>query len=759
MRVRQINLRKLWLSLLLLVGATAIAVPGIQEVMNGNVAKIGNTEYETLAEALEAAQDDDIVTLLQDIDATTFKKVATYYNFTINKSITLDGDGHSIKVADRGIAVNQGGTSTVNVTIKNLTVNNADKAGRAISTRGNIGKVVLDNVKINCTGGGNTQGFTVGGSQTTPQEIDIINGSEIHIGNAGYCIITFNPVSMNVEESTLDGWASIYPKGMDGSAGSKGSVFNIKNSNLISENVYSGNSNAFSLIKVEDDGVTINLLEGNTISISGTNNFQSIVATEAVTNNQGQYTDHETKGQIEICVVNISGGDFTMSGSAPFSIVSGSDDTSLNISGGNFTLPKNQEFTNQNGIVSISGGSFSADPSNYLAEGYKAVENNGTWTVQRISYVAQIGEGENAVKYESLADAFAAAADGNTVTLLKDVSLTDRLFVNAGAEPAYAGSNNRFATTSENKSITLDLNGNNVTSSSNIALAGGSLNIVNNGTANAEHGVISTTNAGLAPIEVRGTGDLTQKRTLTVGNGVTLSGAGYGLNVFGSNNEQKNVIDVNVNGTVNGTLFVLGNLKNAENEININVAGTVYVPDNGDDEASVGVALNGIATVNVNEGAQVSGETGIEVRAGNLVVNGGNITATASTYSEKKNGSGSCTKGAAVAVAQHTTKLPITATLNGGTLTGTKTLVVTDVEEIGLNEVTVKAADALANAETVIIPEGYKWLSNGTMSTLTEMPDVAQIGDVKHWYRQGLSDDQERYACRAGGYLRKCHRG
>ena len=75
MRVRQINLRKLWLSLLLLVGATAIAVPGIQEVMNGNVAKIGNTEYETLAEALEAAQDDDIVTLLQDIDATTFKKL------------------------------------------------------------------------------------------------------------------------------------------------------------------------------------------------------------------------------------------------------------------------------------------------------------------------------------------------------------------------------------------------------------------------------------------------------------------------------------------------------------------------------------------------------------------------------------------------------------------------------------------------------------------------------------------------------------
>ena len=361
---------------------------------------------------------------------------------------------------------------------------------------------------------------------------------------------------------------------------------------------------------------------------------------------------------------------------------------------------------------------------------FKWVSNgDGTSTLKPCEYVAQI---EGGAKYETLEAAFAAAADGNTVTLLKDVALTDRLFVNAGAEPAYAGSNNRYATTSENKSITLDLNGNNVTGSSNIALAGGSLNIVNSGTADADHGVISTTNDGLAPIEIRGTGDLAQKRTLTVGTGVTLSGAVYGLNIFGSNDAQKNIIDVNVNGTVNGTLFVLGNLSNAENEININVAGTVYVPDNGDDKANVGVALNGIATVNVNEGAQVSGETGIEVRAGNLVVNGGNITATASTYSEKKNGSGSCTKGAAVAVAQHTTKLPITATLNGGTLTGTKTLVVTDVEEIGLNDVTVKAADALANAETVIIPEGYKWLSNGTMSTLTPCDYVAQVGETKY---------------------------
>ena len=52
-----------------------------------------------------------------------------------------------------------------------------------------------------------------------------------------------------------------------------------------------------------------------------------------------------------------------------------------------------------------------------------------------------------------------------------------------------------------------------------------------------------------------------------------LSGTCYGINVFGSNDAQKNKIDVTVNGTVNGILFVLGNLRNQENEINIAVNG------------------------------------------------------------------------------------------------------------------------------------------------------------------------------------------
>ena len=356
------------------------------------------------------------------------------------------------------------------------------------------------------------------------------------------------------------------------------------------------------------------------------------------------------------------------------------------------------------GTIVISGGYFTEEPAlEYCAEGLCPIgsgrEDKYKYTVG--AAVAKIGE----TLYATLEEAVAAAADGDTIELLADIALTERLFVNAGAEPAYAGSNNRYATTSENKSITLDLNGKNITSSSNIALAGGSLNIIGKG-------MISTSASGLAPIEIRGTGDLTNKRTLTIGEDVTLTGSEYGLNVFGSNDAQKNVIDVNVNGTVNGMLFVLGNLTNAENEINIVVNGTVDASNaTGEEAVHTGIAISGNANVTVNDGATVKGESGIEVRAGSLTVNGGTITATANTYSYAANGNGTTTKGAAIAVAQHNTKLATTATLNGGSLSGVKDIVVTDVNG-DMSGVSVVSKQSYT--ESSVIPEGYQWVETET---------------------------------------------
>ncbi len=83
MRFKQINLRKLWLSLLLLVGATAIAIPGIQEVAaDGDVAKVGTTEYATIGDAVTAATEGQTIQII---------KAGDYTLPSLPKNVTIEG--------------------------------------------------------------------------------------------------------------------------------------------------------------------------------------------------------------------------------------------------------------------------------------------------------------------------------------------------------------------------------------------------------------------------------------------------------------------------------------------------------------------------------------------------------------------------------------------------------------------------------------------------------------------------------------------
>ena len=73
--------------------------------------------------------------------------------------------------------------------------------------------------------------------------------------------------------------------------------------------------------------------------------------------------------------------------------------------------------------MEISGGTFTVDPSKYVAADFKAVEDeNGIWSIVAKNYVAQVGE----TKYESLTEAIAAAKEaGTTVTVLQTIVLTE----------------------------------------------------------------------------------------------------------------------------------------------------------------------------------------------------------------------------------------------------------------------------------------------------------------------------------------------
>ena len=90
------------------------------------------------------------------------------------------------------------------------------------------------------------------------------------------------------------------------------------------------------------------------------------------------------------------------------------------------------------------------------------------------------------------------------------------------------------------------------------------------------------------------------------------------------------------------------------------------------------------------ENAEVKGATGIEMRAGQLTISGSStIEATASAFEETPNGNGSTMTGVAVAVSQHTTNLPVSVTIEGGTLKGVKAVYEKDLQGGAVDDITL----------------------------------------------------------------------
>lgn len=131
--------------------------------------------------------------------------------------------------------------------------------------------------------------------------------------------------------------------------------------------------------------------------------------------------------------INISGGEFE--GYYGLSSRYSNVNQDLNITGGTFKGTKSALFfDNKSGVessetrdVAVSGGTFSsAVPEEYCADGFIPTDDgHGNYGVKEGSYVAQIG-GQG---YESLADAVAAATDGQTITLLANVNVDKTILI------------------------------------------------------------------------------------------------------------------------------------------------------------------------------------------------------------------------------------------------------------------------------------------------------------------------------------------
>lgn len=220
------------------------------------------------------------------------------------------------------------------------------------------------------------------------------------------------------------------------------------------------------------------------------------------------------------------------------------------------------------------------------------------------------------------------------------------------------------------KSVTIDLNNHNIgfSSQKNISLVGGNLELTGTGEIKEE-------NPWFGPVIVKPF-DGEGTASLTVGQGVTLTGWSSVFVEANSGNKNHST-NITIHGTLKSVadssgdkgsgVYVNGTQTNIDQCPTITLSSTSNIISEGNGIYAAGYA-------NWNLAGDMTGETGVEIRAGKMDITGGTIVATGDSTTVGPNGNGSTTIGAGVAIAQHTTKLPIEVTISGGTIKGATAL-------------------------------------------------------------------------------------
>ena len=289
--------------------------------------------------------------------------------------------------------------------------------------------------------------------------------------------------------------------------------------------------------------------------------------------------------------------------------------------------------------------------------------------------------------YNTLADAVNNAVDENTITMLADAS-TEKVTVN--------------------KNITLDLGGHTLTitetdaDASNrwgLTFASGYSAITNGTIVDDRAKDVSTKVA----VYVHGTDNTVQLNTsdlIITTYPSTAGGYSYALRVEGDAAAYLNsgtTIGETANEGATGTVVgvaVFGAQEQAEsystttgltvnNGVSINTSGYA-ISGNGDGNNGTVITINGgtiessevqaiyhpqDGVLNIN-GGSITGDTGIEMRAGTLNMTGGEVTGTGNPLVSDTNPGGSTTSGAGIAIVQHTTAYNIDVTVRDGTVSG-----------------------------------------------------------------------------------------
>ena len=262
--------------------------------------------------------------------------------------------------------------------------------------------------------------------------------------------------------------------------------------------------------------------------------------------------------------------------------------------------------------------------------------------------VAQIGSDS----YSTLALAVDAVGDGGTITLLDNISLT--------------GSTVKVVT----KSFTLNLNGKNIVSEDRVFdIQKGTVTLTGQGK------IQRTLDSSYTSSTIKVSAS-SGNAGVIVGQGVTVdSTVDYAISLFGKNDNLKTL---EVNGTVSteesactgknaiSAISGIGSAGYGNTDITIN-NGAVVSSKNG-----AGIYHPEFGTLTINGGIIIGGASGIEAKAGNIIINGGSINTTG-TAAQHTFSNGLSTSGYAVALVDNVDYSPTkdsSVLINGGAFTG-----------------------------------------------------------------------------------------
>ena len=514
------------------------------------VASVGDSKYQFLTEAINAAQDGQTVRLLADVAE----------DVVISKSIALDLGGKTLTNTNAGKATIsvQSGTVTVkngNVVggndYYNIEVTKGSNANLTLTdvaaTAGNTGSSMIDNwgtltitsgtytggldtvknepsAKLNITGGtftltkGNSNGFTgvvfnygeltisggefIQSDKSAPYgQAQVIHTDKDKNGSAAPSTVITGGTFKNLCTRTT-AWTVRATNAADGATKVSGGAFNkevkdyycadgfiptknadgtygVKEGKFVAEVGSKKYETLADAIRLATKGKTVKLLADveqntqltinksitldlngktirNTVDIWGdkANAILSITNGAKVTITGNGTIDAKEN---ECYTINVAKGDLTIENGTFYGNVSvvQVEEGTLSVKGGTFDLHQkwegsskylfnciDSEFTSGNAKVAISGGTFVGfDPNvspeqkvdgktpSFAAPGVGITKNeNGSFTAAAGMTAQILDKDGNSVKaYNTLAEAVAAAQDGQTVRLLADVTLNEQI--------------------------------------------------------------------------------------------------------------------------------------------------------------------------------------------------------------------------------------------------------------------------------------------------------------------------------------------